>query len=234
MDGNNARGPRCICGRSVRGRRNRGRGESVDLAAVAASLAGTGFLLEHRVHHVLRTAGYTARLSALYQDVESGAPREMDVVVSDHNSIEEAGLTIWTSIVAECKAWANPIVVIGRSRSDIQPFRSFTEPRGGPLETPSPTTAQYGGLCAYLQLRRLHPVLRVWISSERRWFYLSAPVQVSKRRTTGIYTSVLRPLVKAAQYERKRLGGQETNDERLTSRAARSVFPNRAHLGASP
>lgn len=45
-----------------------------------------------------------------------------------------------------------------------------------------------------------------------------------KAKNDGIYTSVLRPLIKAAQYERKRLGGRETDAERPTAELVLS-FP---------
>lgn len=209
---------------------------SDELEAVGTSLSNTGFLLEHRVHHALQAAGFNARLGALYGDSDSGSAREMDVIVSGHLVVPGTGVTLWTSLVAECKAWASPIVVIGRPRSQVHPYRSFTEIAavGGPLERLATEGYNYGDLVTYLQLRKLPSsvesfdflgtqmvLLERGGASGRPEKDSEQPKIRYKATNDSVYNSVLLPLSKASAYERRRLFG---SGDSLQETAGASTF----------
>ena len=179
-----------------------------DLASVEAGLRGTGFLLEQRVYETFLTQGHNAFLGSLWIDSETGKSRESDVLARDGERLP--WITLWSSVVVECKAWSQPIVVIGRSGKEYRRPRAFAEARFAkdPL-TSADNAARLGGYVGdaptWLGLRHLSA------NVESPGFIGTQMVLLERKNgsfradNSGVFASTIEPLAKAIFAEQRAL-----------------------------
>jgi hypothetical protein len=95
-------------------------GQAPSTAEVISALSRTGFILEHRVAHVLRAAGFNTDINHAYPDPESGASREVDVFAIQEHELKRAPANIILDIymIIECKSGTNPFILVGEHGQD--------------------------------------------------------------------------------------------------------------------
>ena len=182
------------------------------LGWVQDSLAGTGFLLEHRVYEKVRAHNLNAFLGPLYTDPNTGIGRELDVIVRESTTSPGAGVLVWSSVLIECKNYREPVVVIGKPREKLWRPRSFEEAAmtGDPIGIRSLDDGPvFGSAPAFLDLRSLPASVEQGGFMGNQMVLLERNKSAYKATNAGVHDSVIIPLAKAMAYEQRVLLGRE-------------------------
>ena len=95
---------------------------------VIAALRQSGYLMEQQVATQLENLGLHVWTNWAFEDVDEGKSREIDVRAIRRVSYNEEDRTAaFVEIICECKNNSNPIVFIGRPKSDVDRLRAPEE-----------------------------------------------------------------------------------------------------------
>ena len=87
---------------------------------IITALRQSGYLMEQQVATQLETLGLHVSTNWAFEDIDEGKSREIDVLAIRrvaHN--EEKKLSAFLEIIGECKNNSNPLVFIGRPKSNV-------------------------------------------------------------------------------------------------------------------
>jgi len=87
-------------------------------------LSKTGYPLELYAQKIALSKGYHSEKSTIYADVESGSPREIDLVVCKHDSSERK-YSYDVQWIFECKKSDKPLIVLSESETKTSRFNLF-------------------------------------------------------------------------------------------------------------
>ena len=172
---------------------------------ILAALDRTGFILEYRLHQALEKLGFTSFLNHPFVDSDTGKSREIDVIASVSTAIETSDdntkIIIDTTIVAECKNYSDPLIVIGRSE-EASFYRARPIITFDPLliEFPNRHPETKGELDRVLSLRSLP-------SHNTKGFIGSQLIRMHRQggswqaTNDSIYDAIIYPLSKAVKAE---------------------------------
>jgi hypothetical protein len=173
---------------------------------VLSALDRTGFVFEHRVARKLCEFGFTVDLNDAFVDPESGKSREIDVIASSHKRVRQVGINV--TVIAECKNFADPLIVLGHSgHYGIHSY--FFQP---PVITFDPLQfrfanrdpEEYCGIYATLDMHNLPScqpkafvgghLIKMRRHGDKKW----------DATNDSVYDSIIYPLAKATKHFRKR------------------------------
>ena len=87
---------------------------------IVAALRQSGYLMEQQVATQLETLGLHVWTNWAFEDVDEGKSREIDVGAIQRIAYNEKNnTTAFVEIICECKNNSNPLVFIGRTKSEV-------------------------------------------------------------------------------------------------------------------
>jgi hypothetical protein len=183
---------------------------------ILAALDRTGFILEYRLLQSFEKLGFTSFLNHPFIDPETKTSREIDVIASASSAIETLAedyrITIDTTIVAECKNYADPLIVIGRDEETsfhhAHPIITF-DPLLFPFPDRSPEAK--GALDQALSLWSLP-------SHNTKGFVGSQLIKMHRKNGAWqatnelVYDAIIYPLFKAVKAKKERIPPDRPGD----------------------
>jgi hypothetical protein len=170
---------------------------------IVSALGRTGYILEHQVTQVLRSAGFSdVDINYTFPDAQTEKSREIDVRVAVEHRIKRppVDLTVRVELIVECKNSQNPFVLIGEERPKYGNYVYYAGYWSfDPLGFGFP---KYRLASANLELE----LGRLPESALRSSFYGNQLVRMNRHGgawradNSSVHDSILYPLAKAVKY----------------------------------
>lgn len=181
---------------------------------ILAALDRTGFILEYRLHQALKKLEFNSFLNHAFEDPDTGKSREIDVIASANNFVELPGgskIIIDATIIAECKNYVDPLVVIGSNEGfgfqHAHPIITFDPLR---IEFAKRRPRSHDELSRQLSLWNLP-------SHSTKGFIGSQLIKMHRKGGTwlasndSVYDSIVYPLAKAVHAEETEARGSASD-----------------------